>query len=216
MVASVYGCRIAYMDFKDQDAFSQALDLNGSELGGYTLTVDEAKPRSDNRDGGWSGGRGGGDGGWSGGRGGGRDSAGRSGGRFGGRGGGRGGRGRGGGGRGRGGTPYRQSAGTASTGIHCDLRSGGRQPSVMIRVITDDGFFMHGRTSMAKRAMMQCCLHKGSISSMGYAARELRPVVKVRDDQMGVACDRGGRRGSRAKIGSARLRSCWPSQRVTC
>lgn len=106
------------MDFKDQDAFTQALELNGSELGGYTLTVDEAKPRGDNRDGGWSGG-------------GGRDSAGRSGGRFGGRGsggrfGGRGGRGdrggggrgRGGGGRGRGGTPNRQSMGTASTGIH--------------------------------------------------------------------------------------------------
>lgn len=105
------------MDFKDQDAFSQALELNGSELGGYTLTVEEAKPRSDNRDGGWSGGRGGG-----------RDSGGRGGGRFGGRGGGRGGRGgggrgRGGGGRGRGGTPNKQSAGTASTGKHWHLLS---------------------------------------------------------------------------------------------
>ncbi|CAD5196313.1 unnamed protein product [Musa acuminata subsp. malaccensis] len=113
---------IAYMDFKDQDAFTQALELNGSELGGYTLTVDEAKPRGDNRDGGWSGG-------------GGRDSAGRSGGRFGGRGsggrfGGRGGRGdrggggrgRGGGGRGRGGTPNRQSMGTASTGKKTTFR----------------------------------------------------------------------------------------------
>ncbi|URD78782.1 hypothetical protein MUK42_32288 [Musa troglodytarum] len=59
---------IAYIDFKDQDAFSQALDLNDSELEGYTLIVDEAKPRGDNRDGGWSGGRGGG---------GGRDSAGK-------------------------------------------------------------------------------------------------------------------------------------------
>ncbi|RWW23506.1 hypothetical protein GW17_00012244 [Ensete ventricosum] len=102
---------IAYMDFKDQDAFSQALELNGSELGGYTLMVEEAKPRSDNRDGGWSGGRGGG-----------RDSGGRGGGRFGGRGGGGrggrggGGRGRGGGGRGRGGMPNKYSAGTASTG----------------------------------------------------------------------------------------------------
>ncbi|RRT77591.1 hypothetical protein B296_00015655 [Ensete ventricosum] len=106
-----FGCRIAYMDFKDQDAFSQALELNGSELGGYTLMVEEAKPRSDNRDGGWSGGRGGG-----------RDSGGRGGGRFGGRGGGGrggrggGGRGRGGGGRGRGGMPNKHSAGTASTG----------------------------------------------------------------------------------------------------
>ncbi|OAY67807.1 Nucleolin 2 [Ananas comosus] len=105
---------IAYMDFKDQDAFNKSLELNGSDLNGYNLTVEEAKPRTDSRDGG----------GWSGGRSGGRESGGRSGGRFGGpRGGGRGGRGgggrggRGGGGRGgRGGTPNRQSAGTASTG----------------------------------------------------------------------------------------------------
>lgn len=102
------------MDFKDQDAFNKSLELNGSDLNGYNLTVEEAKPRTDSRDGG----------GWSGGRSGGRESGGRSGGRFGGpRGGGRGGRGgggrggRGGGGRGgRGGTPNRQSAGTASTG----------------------------------------------------------------------------------------------------
>ncbi|XP_042407905.1 nucleolin 2-like isoform X3 [Zingiber officinale] len=103
---------IAYIDFKDQESFNKAYELNGSDLGGYTLTVDEAKPRTDNRDGGWSGGR---------------DGGGRSGGRFGGRDGGRrggrgdrgrgrdfGGRGRG---RGRGGAPFRpQSAGTASTG----------------------------------------------------------------------------------------------------
>lgn len=102
--------RIAYIDFKDQESFNKAYELNGSDLGGYTLTVDEAKPRADNRDGGWSGGR---------------DGGGRSGGRFGGRDGGRrggrGDRGRGrdfgGRGRGRGGTPFRpQSAGTASTG----------------------------------------------------------------------------------------------------
>ncbi|KAG6497062.1 hypothetical protein ZIOFF_044948 [Zingiber officinale] len=103
---------IAYIDFKDQESFNKAYELNGSDLGGYSLTVDEAKPRTDNRDGGWSGGR---------------DGGGRSGGRFGGRDGGRrggrgdrgrgrdfGGRGRG---RGRGGAPFRpQSAGTASTG----------------------------------------------------------------------------------------------------
>ncbi|KAK8971313.1 Nucleolin 2 [Platanthera guangdongensis] len=85
---------IGYIDFKDSSAFSKALELSGSELGGYSLTVGEAKPR----DPGFSGGRGGGrDGGWSGGRSGGR-------GRDGGRGGGgrRGGR-DGGGWRGRGG-----------------------------------------------------------------------------------------------------------------
>ncbi|XP_042419145.1 nucleolin 1-like isoform X2 [Zingiber officinale] len=100
---------IAYIDFPNQDAFNKAFELNGSDLGGYSLTVDEARPKADNRDGGFSGGRDGG----------------RSGGRFGGRSGGRGGRGDrgrgrgrdfGGRGRGRGGTPFRQSAGTASTG----------------------------------------------------------------------------------------------------
>ncbi|ONK65167.1 uncharacterized protein A4U43_C07F34380 [Asparagus officinalis] len=102
---------MAYIDFKDQDAISQALELNGSDLGGYTLTVDEAKPRGESRDGG----------GWSGGRSGGRGDSGGRGGRFGGRrggrdGGGRGGRGRGGGGRGGRGTPNRQSYSAASTG----------------------------------------------------------------------------------------------------
>lgn len=88
------------MDFKDSDSLGKALELHESELGGYTLSVDEAKPRESNQG---SGGRGGG-------RFGGRDSGGRfGGGRSGGRGrfggrdsGGRGGRGRGGGGRGRG------------------------------------------------------------------------------------------------------------------
>lgn len=90
------------MDFSEQGAFSKALELNGSELGGYSLTVDEAKPRGDSRDGGWSGGK---------------DSSGRGGGRFGGQRGGRGGgRGRGRGGRGRGGTPNKQSFVAASTG----------------------------------------------------------------------------------------------------
>jgi len=90
--------RMAYMDFSDGNSFNKALELNGSELNGEYLTVDEAKPRGDSRDGGGSarGGRSGGrSGGWSGGRSGGD---GRSGGRFGGRGrggdrGGRGGRG---------------------------------------------------------------------------------------------------------------------------
>ncbi|KAK1277369.1 Nucleolin 2 [Acorus gramineus] len=97
---------IAYMDFKESDGLSKALELNGSELDGYSLTVEEARPKADG--GSFSGGRGGGGrsgGGFSGGRSGGR------GGRFGGRdgggrfGGGRRGGGRGGGGRGRG-TPY--------------------------------------------------------------------------------------------------------------
>jgi len=105
---------MAYMDFKDPDSLNKAYELNGTDLGGYNLYVDEAKPRPDNnRDGGFSGGR---RGSFSGGRG--RSDRGRGGrGRDGGRGrgfGGRGGRGdRGRGGRG---TPYKQSAGTASTG----------------------------------------------------------------------------------------------------
>ncbi|XP_042407859.1 nucleolin 1-like [Zingiber officinale] len=60
---------IAYMGFKDQESFNKAYELNGFDLGGYTLTVDEVKLRADNCDGGWSGGR---------------DGGGRSGGRFGG------------------------------------------------------------------------------------------------------------------------------------
>ncbi|KAL9265689.1 Nucleolin 2-like protein [Drosera capensis] len=85
---------IAYMDFKDGDGFNSALELNGSELGGFELQVEQAKPRGDSRgdggdrSGGRSGrggrfggrrGRGGGD--WSGDRGRGRDSGGRFGGR---------------------------------------------------------------------------------------------------------------------------------------
>ena len=60
------------MDFKDPDSLNKAYELNGTDLGGYSLYVDEAKPRPDNnRDGGFSGGRGGR--GWSDrGRGGGR------------------------------------------------------------------------------------------------------------------------------------------------
>lgn len=109
------------MDFNGEDAFTKALECNGSDLDGYSLYVDEAKPRES---GGFSGGGGGGfsGGGGFGGRGGrgGRDSGGRGGGRFsGGRGGRDGGRrgGRGGGrGGGRFGTPNRFSAGTASSG----------------------------------------------------------------------------------------------------
>lgn len=65
------------MDFKDQDAYNKAIELNGSELGECTLTVDEAKPKGDNSNRGWNSGR---------------DGGGRSGGKFG-RSGGRGGRG---------------------------------------------------------------------------------------------------------------------------
>ncbi|KAL9252063.1 Nucleolin 2-like protein [Drosera capensis] len=85
---------IAYMDFKDSDGFNSALELNGSELGGFELQVEQAKPRGDSRgDGGdrsggrggrggrFGGRRGGGGGDWSGGRGRGRDSGGRFGGR---------------------------------------------------------------------------------------------------------------------------------------
>ncbi|KAJ6737029.1 EUKARYOTIC TRANSLATION INITIATION FACTOR 4B/4H [Salix viminalis] len=106
---------MAYLEFNDADSMNKAFELNGSQLGDAYLTVDEAKPKSDNRDG--SGGRGGrfGGGRSGGGRfGGGRSSGGRfgggrsSGGRFDGGRGGRGGRGRG--------TPYKPSVTTAASG----------------------------------------------------------------------------------------------------
>lgn len=103
------------MDFKDPSSLDKAYELNNSDLGGYSLYVDEAKPRPDNnRDGGFSGDRRGSFSGRGGrsdrGRGGGRGRDGGRGRGFGGRGG-RGDRGRGGRG-----MPFRQSAGTASTG----------------------------------------------------------------------------------------------------
>ncbi|XP_042514780.1 nucleolin 1-like [Macadamia integrifolia] len=77
---------IAYIDFPNEDSFSKALELDGCELGGNSLVVEEAKPRTDSRDGGGSGRRGGGRRGGrdGGGRRGGRDSDGRFGGRRGG------------------------------------------------------------------------------------------------------------------------------------
>ncbi|KAJ6991723.1 hypothetical protein NC653_019784 [Populus alba x Populus x berolinensis] len=42
--------RMAYLEFNDAGALNKAFELNGSQLGEYSLTVDEAKPRSDNRD----------------------------------------------------------------------------------------------------------------------------------------------------------------------
>lgn len=111
-LSKVTNCRFAYIDFSNGDGLGSALELNGSDLGGYSLMVEEAKPRD-----GAGGGRGGGRSG--GGRSGGRDSGGRFGGR---RGGGRGGGGHfggggrfggGGGGRGGRGMPNRPSlAGT--------------------------------------------------------------------------------------------------------
>lgn len=87
--------------------------MSGTEVGGYSLVVDEAKQRGDFGSGG---GRSGGRGGRSGGRDFGR-SGGRDGGRFGGRG--RGGRDGGRGGRGRGrGTPNRPSFAAAGTGMY--------------------------------------------------------------------------------------------------
>lgn len=58
------------MDFKDADAFNNALELNGVELGYQPLTVEEARPRGDFNDGPGSNGRGRG-------RSGGRDGGGR-------------------------------------------------------------------------------------------------------------------------------------------
>lgn len=89
-------CSVAYIDFADNDAFTKAFDLNGSELGGAYLNVQEGKPREPREGGFGSGDRsfGGGRRGRGGDRGGGRsfgrgDRGGRG---FGGRGGDRGGR----------------------------------------------------------------------------------------------------------------------------
>ncbi|KAH0914424.1 hypothetical protein HID58_028870 [Brassica napus] len=49
-------CRIAYIDFKE--GAEKAYDLNGTELGGWNILVDEAKSR-DSSGGGFSGGGGG-------------------------------------------------------------------------------------------------------------------------------------------------------------
>lgn len=81
------------------------MELSGSDVGGGTITVEEAKPRGDGGSGGRSGGFGGRDGGRSGG---GRFGGGRFGGRDG---------GRSGGGRGRGRGPSRPSMATPGTGI---------------------------------------------------------------------------------------------------
>lgn len=96
-------CRYAYLDFKDDGSFNKALELDGSELEGYSLSVEEARPRGDGRDGADRGRGGGRDGGRFGGRDGGRFGGRRGGGRVG---------GRGGGGRGRG-TPTRPSFASA-------------------------------------------------------------------------------------------------------
>lgn len=88
---------MAYLEFNDAGALNKAFELNGSQLGEYSLTVDEAKPKSDNRDSRDSG------------RGRGRGSGGRGrGGRFDSGRGGRGGRGRG--------TPFKPSVTSAASG----------------------------------------------------------------------------------------------------
>ncbi|KAL2541292.1 Nucleolin 2 [Abeliophyllum distichum] len=46
---------IAYIDFKDANAFNNALELNGSEFGEDTLMVEGARPRGEGRDNAWSG-----------------------------------------------------------------------------------------------------------------------------------------------------------------
>ncbi len=69
----------AFVEMSDDDAATKAMDgLNGTNLGGRNLTVDEARPKGDRprREGGGGGGRGG----FGGGRGGGGGGRGRSGG----------------------------------------------------------------------------------------------------------------------------------------
>ncbi|MBN1211702.1 MAG: RNA-binding protein [candidate division Zixibacteria bacterium] len=57
-----------FVEMPNQDEAKTAIDsLNGQELGGRTLNVNEARPRSDNRGGGGGGGRGGSRGGGRGG-----------------------------------------------------------------------------------------------------------------------------------------------------
>src|SRR5881397_243390 len=55
----------------DDEATTTVAALNGQQHDGRTLTVNEARPKEDRDDGGYSGGRGGGGGGYGGGRGGG-------------------------------------------------------------------------------------------------------------------------------------------------
>jgi cold-inducible RNA-binding protein len=69
-----------FVEMSEQDASVQAIEaLNGTEMDGRTLTVNEARPRRERRPGGGGGGRGGGYGRGGGGRGGG--GGGRGGGR---------------------------------------------------------------------------------------------------------------------------------------
>jgi cold-inducible RNA-binding protein len=69
----------AFVEMADDDAASKAMDaVNGTNLGGRNLTVNEARPKADRPRGG--GGGGGGRGGFGGGGGGGRGRGGREGG----------------------------------------------------------------------------------------------------------------------------------------
>ncbi len=89
-----------FVEFADAADGNKAIEaLNGTDMGGRSLTVNEARPR-EARGGGGGGGYGGGGGGGRGGYGGGRSGGGRGGYGGGGGGGGRGGYGGGGGGRG--------------------------------------------------------------------------------------------------------------------
>ncbi|XP_042451865.1 nucleolin 1-like [Zingiber officinale] len=101
---------MAFVDFKDQIAYKKAFELNGSELDGYTLTIDEGKAKGDNSNG---------------------KGKGKGGGKFSGRGGGRGGRGdrgrgRGSGGRGKGRGGGRGGRGDRSRGRGSGGKSRGR------------------------------------------------------------------------------------------
>lgn len=113
----LYFPRFAYLDFASKDCVNEAFKFDQSELNGYAISVEEARPRGEfsggggRGGGGRSGGRGDSGGRFGGRRGGGGGRFGGSGGRFGGGGGGR----FGGGGRGRGnGKP---SIGSFSTGM---------------------------------------------------------------------------------------------------
>jgi RNA recognition motif-containing protein len=68
----------AFVEMGSQEEANKAVEmLNGKELGGRALTVNEARPREDRPRGDFGGGRGGGRGDFGGGRGGGRGGGGR-------------------------------------------------------------------------------------------------------------------------------------------
>jgi len=70
-VRIIQGRGFGFVDLEDEKAAEAIEQTNGKEYQGRTLTVNEARPRTESRSGGGGGGRGGGGGGYGGGGGGG-------------------------------------------------------------------------------------------------------------------------------------------------